>query len=57
MAAIVRQFKVTAYVEFFFVLGYYAAWSGLKPTFRLYLSVSFLRVKLGSLTLEDGADR
>jgi hypothetical protein len=25
--------------EFFCRLGYYAAWGGLKPTFRYYLSV------------------
>ena len=37
------------WTEFFFLLGYYAAWGGFKPTFRNYLS--------DILTLEDGTGR
>ena len=48
------------WTEFFRRLGYYTAWSGLKPTFRDYLSIQSLRVKMSKkhiVILEDGADR
>ena len=34
------------WTEFFRLLGYHAAWDGLKPTFRDYLSVQFSNVKM-----------
>ena len=37
---------LTLFSEFFRLLCYYAVWGGLKPTFRDYLSVRSLKVKL-----------
>ena len=42
------------WTQFFRLLGYYVAYSDLKPTFRDYISVPYLRVKLCvSLTPEN----
>jgi hypothetical protein len=43
--------------DFFRLLGYYAAWSCLKPTFRDYLSFPSAGVKMDILTIETGTDR
>ena len=40
----------SGWTEFSCLLGYYAAWSGFKPTFRDYLSVPSSRVKVSSWT-------
>lgn len=50
----------SSWTEFFSLLGYYAAYDGLKLTFREYLSVPSSRIKLfvlDGLTLEDGRDK
>jgi hypothetical protein len=44
------------WIGFFRLLGYYAAWSGFKPTFREYLPLSYARIKIYKKTLKRGQD-
>jgi hypothetical protein len=66
-ASSIRCIEWAPKTEFFCLLGYYAAWGGLKPTFRDNLPVLLSRIKISELLLghlslnililDDGPDR